>query len=182
MSGLSTSIKKLSSDLGILLVAKTDAGDAKFSRRYRRAVVLAHEVKLATRRLIRAEAARIIEQIDRESDNGGTRREIVIEWSMQTRSIADQIKALDRAVRSKSQYKIEAAWFGINPHAHEYLAAGYEIARRAGKFKNFSGELEVTAQLIPVRIPSPELLRLYLPDAVRAAACPSSGFLGQLRV
>jgi hypothetical protein len=159
--------QEIEADLGLVLVAHTDRGAAKFRRRYRRAIVLANKVKLANRRLVRAEAARIIRQ-----NASGRHREIVIEWRTQTKAVAAQLKALNRALQSKSPYRIEAAWFGITPHAHEYLAVGYEIARRARKLRRFCGELDVKAKLIQVRIPSPELLRLYVPDAVRAAALP----------
>lgn len=62
------------------------------------------------------------------------------------------------------------AWFGLTERAHEYLSLARRIARRLRWFQDFSGELEVSAQIIPVLMLSPDFLRVFMPLALRAAA------------
>ena len=68
-----------------------------------------------------------------------SRRTIIVRWDRQARSTAEQLKALDKAIRSQSQYKIEVAWFGLTPRAHEYLSVGLEVARRRGDLVRYRG-------------------------------------------
>lgn len=140
--------------------------------RVRRAVALAHDIQRTIRQLIRADAARIIKKVDRKKGESGPRRRIVIKWDRQTKSVAAQIKALNRAVRSGSAYRIEAARFALTPRAQDYLAVGFEIARRVGKLEGYKGELSVSATLISLPMMAPDLLRRILPYAILAAALP----------
>lgn len=136
----------------------------------RRAVALTHAVHRTMRELARQEAARIVRQTDVPDVNGIKHRKIVVRWDRQKLSTADQIKKLHRAVEAGSSFKVEAAWFGLTPWAHEYLSIGYEIACRREDFNNYAGEFEVPATIIPVPMLAPHLLKVILPDAVRAAS------------
>lgn len=135
----------------------------------RRAVVLTHGIHRTMRALAREEAARIISQVDKIR-KGKVRRTIIVRWDRQTRTTADQLKALDKAVRSGSQFRIEAAWFGLTPRAHKYLSVGYEVARRRGDLEGYAGPFEVAATIIPIPMLACELLAIILPYAVYAVA------------
>jgi hypothetical protein len=138
----------------------------------RRAVVLTHAIHRTMRKLAREEAARMIRQVDVPDMNGTTRRKVVVRWDRQKLTTATQIKNLHNAIQSGSQFKIEKAWFGLTPRAHEYLSVGYEITRRLGIAAAHKGAREVPATIIPELMLAPELLRVILPYAVRAVSRP----------
>jgi hypothetical protein len=147
--------------------------DGRFSmgdveRTDRRAVVLTHAVHRTMRALAREEGARIIRTADTKDSDGRIRRKIIVRWDRQTRSTAAQIKALAKAVRSGSQYKLEAAWFGLTQRAHEYLSVGYRVAQRRGDLDGYMGPLDIAASLIPIPILARELLAIIVPYAVYA--------------
>jgi hypothetical protein len=143
-------------------------GDVQTSDR--RAAAFAHAVQRAMRELARQEAARVIRQADVPDDGGSKHRKIVVRWDRQRLSTAAQIKKLHRAVQFGSAFKVEVAWFGLTPRAHDYLSAGYEIARRRGDLIGYAGEIEVPATIIPVPMLAPDILEVILPYAVRAVS------------
>lgn len=138
----------------------------------RRAVVMALAIQRVVRNLIREEGVRIIRQADLPSAIDSPRRMIEVSWRQQPRSVIDQLKALQRAVLSRSQYDFEKAWFALIPRAHEYLSVGWHVARQRSALKQYNGPLETTASIIPLAVPTRELLRIILPFAIRAAALP----------
>jgi hypothetical protein len=107
----------------------------------RRAVVLTHTIHRSVRNLVREEGARIIRQTDVAGADGSIRRVITIRWDRQFLPVAEQIKALQDAVQSGSSFRIERAWFGLTPRAHEYLSVGFAVARHRGKLANMTGEI-----------------------------------------
>lgn len=138
----------------------------------RRSVALTYTVHRIMRRLARGDAARLIRQVDIADASGTTRRQTVVRWDRQKLPTAIQIKKLHRAVLWGSPFRIEAAWFGLTSQAHDYLSDGYEIARRLERLQAYTGELEVSATIIPVAMLAPDLLKLILPYAVRAVSHP----------
>jgi hypothetical protein len=145
-----------------------DVGDTE--RVDRRAIVLARGIQSAMRTLALEEMARIINQVDVKLRNGTIRRRIIVKRDRATRSTADQLKILEKAVRSGSEHRIEAAWFGLTDRAHEYLNVGLQVARRRGDLRGYDGPLEAVATIIPVRMLARELLSLILPHAIHAVA------------
>lgn len=140
--------------------------------RGRRSVALTEAVHRSVRELMRQQSARVIRQVDVPQGNGKLQRTIVVRWDKQKATVAAQIKKLHRAVTAGSVLAIESAWFGLTPRAHDYLSVGFKIARRQGKLSQYSGELEVSATVIPVRMVAPELLSVILPYAMMAASSP----------
>ncbi len=138
----------------------------------RRAAEVAHRIHRAMRALAREEAARIMTQVDTPDESGRVQRRISVRWDRQTKSVARQLKVFEKAVRSRSPYKIETAWFALTPRAHEYMSVGYESARRRGDLVDFRHEVEVPASIIPIPMLSRELLAVVLPYAVHAASRP----------
>jgi hypothetical protein len=134
----------------------------------RRAVVLTYSVHRTMRALAREEAARIIRTVDARDSDGKVRRKIIVRLDRQTRSTAAQIKALDKAVRSGSQYRLEAAWFGLTPRAYDYLRVGYRVAQRRGDLDRYTGPLEADAKIIPIPMLARELLAIIVPYALYA--------------
>jgi hypothetical protein len=140
-------------------------------REHRRAVALTHAIHRTMRTLAREEAARIITQVPVQDGDGVVRRNIIVRWDRQKRTTADQLKALEAAVRSGSRYKIEVAWFGLTQRAREYLSVGYHVAGHRGDLDGYKGPLEVSATIIPIPMDAPELLAIILPYAVYAISC-----------
>ena len=136
----------------------------------RRAVALAHAIHRAMGTLAREEAVRTIRQIDERDGDGVIRRKITVRWDRQTQPEAEQLKSLETAFRSGSQYKIEVAWFGLTMRAHEYLSVGYHVARRRGNLVRYEGPFEETATIIRIPMLARELLAIILPYAVSAIA------------
>jgi hypothetical protein len=152
-----------------------------------RAVVLAHTVHRVMRELARENAARIIRMVDAAGENGTVRRKIIVRWDEQSQSTAAQIKSLQQALQSGSRFKLEAAWFGLTPRAHEYLSIGRQgmisrchlrcpvtVGTRPPKFVQLSPPSGASAS-------SRARQRAWSPTAsARAGRCSSAG-AGQTR-
>jgi plasmid stabilization system protein ParE len=84
-----------------------------------------------------------------------------------------QLRGLQSAVRTGSNYKIEKAYSGLSPEAWEYFVAGYKAAGRAGRFRDFHKVDEYVGKIFSRPIPNSEFLELVLPYAI--AATPRRG-------
>ena len=119
---------------------------------------------------MRGAMARIVRRRDFIDRDGNPQREIIVFWAKQKLPVSQQLKGLSAALAAQDPFQIEMAWFGLTERAHEYLSVGFRIAQRLRRFQDFSGELEASAQIIPVLMLSPDFLRVFMPLALRAAS------------
>jgi hypothetical protein len=119
---------------------------------------------------MRGAMARIVRRRDFTDADGKPRSEVIVFWAKQRLPVSQQLKALSTALAAQDHFQIEVAWFGLTERAHEYLSVGFRIAQRLRRFRDFSAELEAAAQVIPVPMPSPDLLRRFLPFALHTVS------------
>lgn len=164
--------REVDGDLNIQMSVVLDGSSASFGQPntfHRRAMLLAHNVQRTIRILRRTKTALIVEEIPCRKGDSSAQHSILIRPALQDKSVSEQIKELDAAIKSGSAYEFEVAWFGLTYHAHKWLEGAYEFARRKGDLRNFNGESDVRATLISVRIRSPVLLKIIVPYAILAA-------------
>lgn len=145
---------------------------AEFGAADERIVTLCRTIHRGMREYALEGSVRIVRQKDAKDGGGKIKREICVRFDKQTRSIPGQIRNLQAALRSNCLYKIEAAYFGLTSQAWDCLRSGFQIACRRGDLKDFDGELEATATLIPIRMLSPALLKVVSPHALSVASRP----------
>lgn len=86
-----------------------DLGRLTFERlrKERRAVVMVLSIQRIIRSLEREDAARIVRQVSSPDTDGIVRRKIEVGWWRQELPVAEQLKRLQQAVNSASQFKFE---------------------------------------------------------------------------